>query len=72
MVKYGTEPQVEATGGEADGLVLALIESVFDREDSVRQAIQESLHQIGKKQSILVLTTCETYLHKHKKVCCFS
>jgi hypothetical protein len=68
MVKYGTEPQVEGTGGEADALVMALIESIYDREESVRLAIHESLHSIGKKQAIMVLTSCETYLHKHKKV----
>lgn len=71
MVKYGTEPQVEGTGGEADGLVMALIERIYDREESVRVAIHEALHNIGKKQPIMVLTSCETYLHKHKKVYIF-
>lgn len=47
---------------------MALIEACYDKEQSAREAVVHSLHDIGKKQSILVLTSCETYLHKHKRV----
>ena len=32
------------------------------------QALHESLREVGRKQPVLVLSSCETYLHKHKKV----
>lgn len=32
------------------------------------QSIKESLREVGRKQPVLVLSSCETYLHKHKKV----
>ena len=51
-----------------EGLVMALIEAIFDKEESAREVIHHSLLVIGRKQPVLVLSSCETYLHKHKKV----
>lgn len=63
-----TEPEVAATGGELDGMVMALVEAAFDKEESVRDSIREALVDLGKKQPPLVLSSCEMYLIKHKKL----
>lgn len=47
---------------------MALIETVHDKDEETRVTLRESLQEIGKKQSALVLSSCEVYLTKHKKV----
>eukprot|EP01147_Barroeca_monosierra_P008802 gene8802-1170_t len=63
-----TEPQVAATGGEVDGMVMALIECASDSNDEVRKAFHIALRDLGRKQPTLVLTSCEKYLYDHKKL----
>ena len=50
------------------GLVQALVESCHDTVESARDAMSLSLFTIGKKQPIMMLTSCETYLFKHEKL----
>lgn len=47
---------------------MALIEAAYDREPAAREVIQEALFNIGKKQPVLLLSSCEAYLCKHKRV----
>ena len=47
---------------------MALIDAANDKQKEVRQMIVASLHEIGKKQPELVLSTIKAYLIIHQKV----
>ena len=47
---------------------MALIDAANDKQKEVRQMIVTSLHEIGKKQPEMVLSTIKAYLVKHQKV----
>ncbi|EGD80633.1 hypothetical protein PTSG_01221 [Salpingoeca rosetta] len=64
----GPDPEVVGTNGEVDGMVMALIESASDADSEVRKSFHSALRELGKKQPTLVLTSCEKYLHDHKKL----
>eukprot|EP00043_Microstomoeca_roanoka_P008735 m.83875 g.83875 ORF g.83875 m.83875 type:complete len:1641 (-) comp14365_c0_seq1:221-5143(-) len=64
----GPDPEVVGTGGEVDGMVMALIESASDGDTEVRKAFHAAIRDLGKQQPTLVLTSCEKYLHDHKKL----
>ncbi len=49
-------------------MVMALIDSAYDKEEGVRHVITDSLFELGKKQPALVLSSCHSYLVKHSKV----
>lgn len=49
-------------------LCLALIDAANDKQPEVRQMIMTSLHELGKKQPEMVLSTIKGYLVKHQKV----
>ena len=49
-------------------LVMALLDAAYDQDQTVRDSIKESLHNLGNKQSALVLSSALAYLHKHTKV----
>eukprot|EP00049_Salpingoeca_infusionum_P022643 m.7920 g.7920 ORF g.7920 m.7920 type:complete len:1638 (-) comp5302_c0_seq1:139-5052(-) len=59
---------VVGTGGEVDGMVMALIERASDPSPDVRPIVHTSLIDIGRERPLLVLSSCETYLHMHKKL----
>eukprot|EP00040_Diaphanoeca_grandis_P032327 m.195702 g.195702 ORF g.195702 m.195702 type:complete len:1632 (-) comp32581_c2_seq1:207-5102(-) len=61
---------VMTTGGEVDGMVMALIEAANDKNDGPRNAIMASIHLLGQKKPALVLSSCEVFLlrHKHPKL----
>ncbi len=46
------------------GMVMALIEAVYDKDESARRILQESLFTIGKRQPILVLSSCEALVNE--------
>ena len=50
------------------GMVLALIDAACDKDESVKERIAKALHDLGTKQTYLVLTTCQGYMRKHSKV----
>lgn len=45
-------------------MVMALIEAVYDKDESARRILQESLFTIGKRQPILVLSSCEALVNE--------
>ena len=49
-------------------LVMALIETAYDKDFSVREVISSSLFTIGHKHPALVLSSCNNYLFKQPKV----
>ena len=49
-------------------MVMALIDSAYDKDGGVKQVISDSLFELGKKQPALVLSSCHSYLVKHSKV----
>ena len=49
-------------------MVMALIDSAYDKDGRVKQVITDSLFELGKKQPALVLSSCHYYLVKHSKV----
>ncbi|EDQ91217.1 uncharacterized protein MONBRDRAFT_31461 [Monosiga brevicollis MX1] len=67
-VRIGPDPEVIGTEGQIDDMVMALIEHANDAVVSVRQTFQSSLKDIGRQQPLLLLSSCETYLHKHQKL----
>lgn len=50
------------------GLTEALVDSVADREQSVRESIFKSIVDIGRKKHVQVLDVIHSYLSKHNKV----
>eukprot|EP00117_Sycon_ciliatum_P004055 scpid12251/ scgid8580/ HEAT repeat-containing protein 7A len=59
---------VRSTGGQVDGLTMALIDSAYDKQKNVRDAICSALYDLGLKQPKLVLSSCASYLTKHGKL----
>ena len=47
---------------------MALIDAANDKQLEVRQMIMTSLHELGKKQPEMALSTIKEYLVKHQKV----
>lgn len=62
------DDEVKKTGGQVDELCLALIDAANDKQPEVRQMIMTSLHELGKKQPEMVLSTIKGYLVKHQKL----
>lgn len=56
------------TGGQVDGIVGALVESLGDKQDSVCRAVSHSLQVIGNHWPNLVLSSCHDYLTKESKL----
>eukprot|EP00056_Hartaetosiga_gracilis_P010973 m.164139 g.164139 ORF g.164139 m.164139 type:complete len:1643 (-) comp13422_c0_seq2:1128-6056(-) len=67
-VVIGPDPEVVKTGGEVDGMLMALIEHANDGDKEVKKAFHSAIRDIGRQQPILVLSSCETFLHVHKKL----
>lgn len=59
---------VRSTGGQVDNLVLALIDSLCDKDEQAEGLIRDSLVDLGKKKSDLVLSSCYYYLKKNSKL----
>ena len=49
-------------------LCLALVDAANDKQPEVREMIMTSLHELGKKQPEMVLSSIKGYLIKHQKV----
>eukprot|EP00055_Hartaetosiga_balthica_P017962 m.125831 g.125831 ORF g.125831 m.125831 type:complete len:1630 (-) comp9433_c5_seq1:159-5048(-) len=64
----GPDAEVVKTGGEVDGMIMALIEHANDGNAEVKNAFHSAIRDIGRHQPILVLSSCETFLHVHKKL----
>lgn len=62
------ENGVKKTGGQVDELCMALIDAANDKQLEVRQMIMTSLHELGKKQPEMALSTIKEYLVKHQKL----
>ncbi|XP_048576780.1 maestro heat-like repeat-containing protein family member 1 isoform X2 [Nematostella vectensis] len=60
--------EVRKTGGQIDELCVALVDAANDKQDGVREVIIMALHDIGKKQPEMVLTTIKAFLIKHQKL----
>lgn len=56
------------TGGQVDGIVAALVESLGDKQDSVCRAVAHSLQVIGIHWPNLVLGCCHDLLAKESKL----
>ena len=50
-------------------MTMALIDAAFDRSEECQDIIGLSLFNLGKKRPGLVLSSCNSYLKKHSKVC---
>ena len=50
------------------GMVMALIDSAYDKDESVRESVMNAMHNVGSKQTALVLSSCHQYIRKHAKV----
>ena len=46
----------------------SLIDAAFDKSKDVREDMSRTLHELGKRQPLLVLSLCNSYLIKHQKV----
>ncbi|XP_038067311.1 maestro heat-like repeat-containing protein family member 1 isoform X2 [Patiria miniata] len=57
-----------STGGQIDAMVMAMIDTAYDKNMGVRTIIATSLVNIGKKKPGLVLHSCHNYLRKHSKL----
>lgn len=53
------------------GLTDALVDSFFDRSETVAHAIAKALKDIARKKPLIVLNTSGNYLTKHVKVCIY-
>lgn len=62
------EDEVKKTGGQVDELCLALVDAANDKQPEVREMIMTSLHELGKKQPEMVLSSIKGYLIKHQKL----
>jgi hypothetical protein len=49
-------------------MVIALLESAYDKDSSVREVIGSSLVELGKKHAALVLSSSNNFLMKQSKV----
>ena len=49
-------------------MVMAMIDTAYDKNAGVRTIIATSLVNIGKKKPALMLHSCHNYLRKHSKV----
>ncbi|KAK8788095.1 hypothetical protein V5799_022130 [Amblyomma americanum] len=56
------------TGGQVDGIVAALVESLGDKQDSVCRAVTHSLQVIGNRWPNLVLSCCHDYVSTESKL----
>ncbi|XP_033626005.1 maestro heat-like repeat-containing protein family member 1 isoform X2 [Asterias rubens] len=56
------------TGGQIDTMVMAMIDTAYDKNAGVRTIIATSLVNIGKKKPALMLHSCHNYLRKHSKL----
>ena len=57
-------------------IVNSLIDAAHDKNNDVRKDMSQTLYELGKRQPLLVLSSCHLYLNKHQKVlyfsfCCF-
>ncbi|GCB82834.1 hypothetical protein scyTo_0023348 [Scyliorhinus torazame] len=46
----------------------ALRDAAFDKDETVRQQIAQSLRQLGRQHTELVLVSCQNYLSKHSQL----
>ncbi|XP_013392835.1 maestro heat-like repeat-containing protein family member 1 isoform X1 [Lingula anatina] len=63
-----SEGGVRATGGQVDEMVMAMIDSAYDKNEDTQEMIGSALLELGRKQPALVLSSCYTYLKKHSKL----
>jgi len=68
MPSIKDEKNPRATGRQLDDMVTALLESAFDKDPIVRETIQASLFDLGRKQSTLILSSCNEFLAKNSKL----
>ena len=54
------------TNGEIDGMTMALIKNANDPNEKVRDSVKESLVEIGRKQTNLLLSSCHDFLRSPK------
>lgn len=53
----------------AAGIIESLLGASCDRVEETRDAIFQSVVDIGRKRHTMVLKICHTFLTKHNKVC---
>ncbi|XP_041376876.1 maestro heat-like repeat-containing protein family member 1 [Gigantopelta aegis] len=78
MIMPGPEgDNIRSTGGQVDEsgtfivqseMTMALIDSANDRNPDTRAIIANSLFELGKRRSSLVLSCCYSFLQKHSKL----
>lgn len=59
---------VRETGGQVDNLVFALIDSLCDKDELAEELIRDSLVELGKKKTDLVISSTYYYLKKNSKL----
>jgi hypothetical protein len=52
----------------SSALTIALIDTLSDKNDKVRDGVAQSIVDTGKKLPQLVITLCTNYLNKHQKL----
>ncbi|KJE96498.1 hypothetical protein CAOG_06818 [Capsaspora owczarzaki ATCC 30864] len=67
VFKDDKDPTVLKTGGHIDGMVMALIETAADKEETVHDRVRQSLVDLGLQQPNLVLSSILVFFHKNKK-----
>ncbi|GAB1601977.1 maestro heat-like repeat-containing protein family member 1 isoform X2 [Argonauta hians] len=60
--------EVRETGGQVDNLVFALIDSLCDKDELAEDLIRDSLVELGKKKTDLVISSTYYYLKKNSKL----
>ena len=50
------------------GIIEALVDAAYEKDDAARTAIFKSVVDIGRRKHVVVLTICHGYLQKHSKV----
>ena len=61
-------PQSDLSRSANSGIIEALVDAAYEKEDSARKAIFKSVVDIGRRKHVTVLTICHGYLQKHSKV----
>lgn len=49
-------------------MVMTLIEGAHDRDETVKNEIEDSLYEIGLHETDLVLSSCAAFLERNQKV----
>ncbi|XP_064611998.1 maestro heat-like repeat-containing protein family member 1 [Liolophura sinensis] len=69
MIMPGPDGEfVRSSGGQVDEMTLALIDAAYDKDSTVQESVANSLFDLGRKKTALVLSSCYSYLKKHSKL----